>query len=159
MPLIQRKPHTYLCLLCLSVSLLLSACSATTPSETRVQQKITNQLIKDTMGKLFEVESVEIISGTLNKDQEYIVNAEYALKYTHTLQDYIDYMFDNIELDNRIDSSALKKKVSAKLAQQYGHAKVGEIHRFQDKYTFRKEAFGWEIQISRDYSEIEPFLP
>lgn len=146
----------YTCLIILST--LLISCGDSAPSDELMQRQIANLLIRDTMGKLFEVQTVRINNATANETGEYIVDASYTLKYTNTMGGYMAYLFEKTNIDSRIDRTGVENDVRTKLEKKYGHPQIDATHDFQDRFTFRKEALGWQVQSPRDYSAIQPFL-
>ncbi len=138
--------------------LFLTACTSATPDESVVQQQVTNQLIKDTMGQLFEVKSVTLDRGVLQKNGDYLATVHYTLRFTSDLNGYIAYLFSHTGIEKRADGAALKNEVRNKLAEKYGNPTVGAERSYQDQFTLRREALGWYIQERRDVSAVEPFL-
>ena len=139
--------------------LCLSGCSSETPSEHLLKRQIENLLIKETTGKLFEVTFVKIKNAQFTEKGDYLVDAQYTFKYLMSVEDYMTYMFDNTGIGNRIDGNDVKKEVKAALIKKYGRPQVGSTRSLSNTFTFRKEAFGWQIQEHRDYEKIKPFLP
>jgi len=155
---LRLKDHFSISYLLIGVLLiiLLVACSESAPTTELMQRQIANLLIRDTMGKLFEVHSVHIEKSTQNDENEYIVLAKYSLKYTNTMNGYLAYLFEKTNIDSRIDGTGVKKDVREKLAKKYGDPVIGKIHDFQGQFVFRKEALGWQIQSGREHGTIDP---
>ena len=139
--------------------LLLTACSDDVPRDETLQRKIANHLTKETTGKLFDVESVTIKNKKPQSDGSYLIHARYTLKYTSSIHDYTKYMLDHTNLDNRIDAPQVKNEIQNKLIEKYGRPIVGQTRSFQDQFTFKKEAFGWEVQVIQDWSKVEGLIP
>lgn len=148
-----------ICLLFLLISFYLIGCSTKEPSDDLIKRQISGLLTKDTTGKLFDVTSVQIESKHLTKEGDFIVNAQYTLRYTSSLADYLTYLFENTNIDSRIDGAEVKKEVQAEIIKKYGRPQAGSTRSFENKFIFRQEAFGWQIQSHRDYEKIKPFLP
>ena len=150
---------SHLLILITFLCLFTSACSDDVPRDETLQRKIANHLTKETTGKLFDVESVTIKKKELLADGNYLVNARYTLKYTSSIQDYMEYMLGHTNLDSRIDAPQVKSEIRKKVIEKYGRPIVGQTRSFQDQFTFKKEAFGWEVQITQDWSKVEGLIP
>ena len=97
-----------ICLLFLLISFYLIGCSTKEPSDDLIKRQISGLLTKDTTGKLFDVTSVQIESKHLTKEGDFIVNAQYTLRYTSSLADYLTYLFENTNIDSRIDGAEVE---------------------------------------------------